>query len=1487
MTEISFNIKIIRIFYKVSLLLTRIFFVDIIKSIITEDCSFDEPILVQNLGCKLSYCNKAQFESNYCSINNTIVKTQWLNNIIKLGGLTYRYINFVSYSNGNMVVETTCYPGEPKRYFYGLKANGRPLFTDKETNNETPYYMKETYQEQHPHKGKYEAEAIVIKSSESNENNGKEYFLSVSKLECYAEIFDFKNDNIYIRPVQNFNRPIRYIKSTRHSFFPLKSSNQQYYYVFGFVGDEDPDEDKNVTINFQKHIFNSISQFSTQNTNTGNMQTILNGYGRIVSGFQTSSGLIIVFYFIKTTKTFFNIRKYEIDFTDPKDFNFESNIPILETYCKCIFLQGETGVFSYFKKENNVIYPFLLFKEFDRGINYFKDFLANKYTDSKIKLDKRVFYGPVLINDIIRLNENKICFSTVVESRETIYIILVNIFGYPGYREIKIRYYSIRGYELYHFKILYELRIHNYNNFVAFASSYCENKKCDNNDDEHYTALMIFSYPNSTDIEFDLEKYLYENDDKSINDTIINLDENLIMQNNIFGYIVNRYDIENVLNCGEYKILLAIDDETIDIRGGAILNIKEKLKFAFTGTGNIFPKIDCLIQYYFVATEPDLNTYDDYPEFKVGDDDSVEDFFQKNNYFGRLSNYIVKLPRDLTTKCNDNCNLCVKNEEDYCITCKYNYSIISENNAKYKKCKDNPIISTYLNTDEPTQTDQETEKGTEKMTQENTEKETDKETDGFSEVTDKMSEEITNKNPDSTQTTNNKLTDKVTEYIEKFNCDNKDIIQNKCTHEIVPENQMHQLSEDIKKEYLKEDFNGKNNIVKTENAIFQITKLDNQTNSKEAISNIDLGKCEEVLKRYCHLPETESLIIYKLDIKTENLAQTYVQYEIYNPINLEKLNLSLCENEITISTKLNLDSSKISLYESLKSSGYDLFNKNDSFYTDICSRYTSQNGTDVSLSDRNSEIFNSYGNISLCQSGCKLVFFDSITQDIKCNCNPQLDEINSIFGFSDEKFFIDLLKDSILDNIKHSNFLVLKCYKLALDLEDLFINIGRLLMTFILFLSLIFFIYFFPEYKKIKTYIISIINNKIKNPNNFNKLDKEKGKKCDDLIVNKKRSYSTNIKKRFPKKSKFSDSNLNIYKNKNKIKNSKLAPPKRNRTSQLDKTRKKSNNSSDLNMNSRNYLDENLINKKRNNMKAINDIKILNTSINSNLKNGNTNINIIKIKNIHIKKIQGRKRKHLKNNKSYKELLFKKLNNSKVENNLYCPNNTNNLIEEEINLLDYNLALELDKRTLFQYYASLLKAKQLIISAFCSGKDYNLFSIKICLLLTNFSLYLTINCFFFNDKTMHRIYIDGGAYGIVYRLPQIFYTLIISAVVNIILRKFSLSQKILIELKQENFPLIIEKTKKVKKLLIIKFVIFFTINFLLICFFWYFVSCFCAVFTNTQLILIWDSLVSFGVTLLYPFFYNLIPGILRISSLRERKKNKECLYKTERVFALI
>ena len=70
-------------------------------------------------------------------------------------------------------------------------------------------------------------------------------------------------------------------------------------------------------------------------------------------------------------------------------------------------------------------------------------------------------------------------------------------------------------------------------------------------------------------------------------------------------------------------------------------------------------------------------------------------------------------------------------------------------------------------------------------------------------------------------------------------------------------------------------------------------------------------------------------------------------------------------------------------------------------------------------------------------------------------------------------------------------------------------------------------------------------------------------------------------------------------------------------------------------------------------------------------------------------------------------------------------------------------------------------------------------------------------------------------------------------------------------------------------------------------FFWYFISCFCAVYTNTQIILFKDTLISFTLSMLYPFGINLIPGLLRIPALNAEKKDKKCVYKLSQFIALI
>lgn len=69
-------------------------------------------------------------------------------------------------------------------------------------------------------------------------------------------------------------------------------------------------------------------------------------------------------------------------------------------------------------------------------------------------------------------------------------------------------------------------------------------------------------------------------------------------------------------------------------------------------------------------------------------------------------------------------------------------------------------------------------------------------------------------------------------------------------------------------------------------------------------------------------------------------------------------------------------------------------------------------------------------------------------------------------------------------------------------------------------------------------------------------------------------------------------------------------------------------------------------------------------------------------------------------------------------------------------------------------------------------------------------------------------------------------------------------------------------------------------------FFWYFISGFCAVYKNTQLILIENTLISFLISMISPFGTNLLPGFFRIPALRAKKKNKSCLYKISGFLAL-
>jgi hypothetical protein len=226
--------------------------------------------------------------------------------------------------------------------------------------------------------------------------------------------------------------------------------------------------------------------------------------------------------------------------------------------------------------------------------------------------------------------------------------------------------------------------------------------------------------------------------------------------------------------------------------------------------------------------------------------------------------------------------------------------------------------------------------------------------------------------------------------------------------------------------------------------------------------------------------------------------------------------------------------------------------------------------------------------------------------------------------------------------------------------------------------------------------------------------------------------------------------------------------------------------------------------------------------------------------------------------------------------------------DEEINSLEYEKAIIYDKRTFCMYYWSILKKGQIILFTFFSKNDYTLFSLKLSLLSISLSLELVINSFFFIDNTMHNIHENKGEFDLLYQIPQILYSSIISTIIISLLKKFALSEKYLVILKQiKTYDKSIVQSQKVKRNLILKFISFVFISFILMLFFWYYIAVFCGIFINTQLILFKDTLISLLLSMIYPFGLCLFPGICRISALKAEKKDEKYLYKFSGFMTLI
>ena len=269
------------------------------------------------------------------------------------------------------------------------------------------------------------------------------------------------------------------------------------------------------------------------------------------------------------------------------------------------------------------------------------------------------------------------------------------------------------------------------------------------------------------------------------------------------------------------------------------------------------------------------------------------------------------------------------------------------------------------------------------------------------------------------------------------NCSNED---NKCYEN---------LTDIIEKEFT-EFYNtrkldsGEDEIIQTEKRTFTFTALKNQKDKIEAnMPAIDLGECEALLRNESHLPMDEELYIKKIDIIQEGMEKKKVLYDVYHKRSdrkLEKLDLTICNN------------SKISIYIPINKTGdVNKYNINSGYYHDICYTTTSEDGTDLTLKERQDIYIKDTK--KLCPENCEFSGY-SQTGSAICSCDFS-ETSSSVVGFDFDSINNKKLFKNFKDIKNSLNFKILICYKKLFTKKGIINNIGAYIIGAIIFYHLI------------------------------------------------------------------------------------------------------------------------------------------------------------------------------------------------------------------------------------------------------------------------------------------------------------------------------------------------------------------------------------------------------------------------------------------------
>ena len=224
----------------------------------------------------------------------------------------------------------------------------------------------------------------------------------------------------------------------------------------------------------------------------------------------------------------------------------------------------------------------------------------------------------------------------------------------------------------------------------------------------------------------------------------------------------------------------------------------------------------------------------------------------------------------------------------------------------------------------------------------------------------------------------------------------------------------------------------------------------------------------------------------------------------------------------------------------------------------------------------------------------------------------------------------------------------------------------------------------------------------------------------------------------------------------------------------------------------------------------------------------------------------------------------------------------------ELNDLSYNDAIIKDKRTIGQYYISYIMTKQLLLFTFHCKTDFNSRIIKLVFLLYSFVIFLFINTLFVNDSILHVLFIFKGNIGISYYMDRIIIITFLSLIIKNILIFFIFTENNVVSIREYNETDKEDKIRHVFTTVSMKCYIFFIFNLFSLLFIWVYLTCFFIIFKNTQIFVLKNTLIGFGISLFVPIILGFIPCCLRMLALANREsKNRLFVYYLSKILYIL